>query len=194
MERSRKIRRQLRKAFDTEDTGLLLRMVNCPVSGVLLSGLENFIDQVDASYARSDEKLKLAARSLQICSDELTEANRELEALNAAMRTMLGGLGQGLLMFGRDGLCSDMYSSACLTLFGEPPAGRSPRFSASRRAPGPGSRRRSIWPTAMTAPCHSTKSWRWRRRRAGSSRRVTGISMYPTGRFTTLMVDWSPFW
>jgi hypothetical protein len=103
MERSRKIRRQLRKAFDTEDTGLLLRMVNCPVSGVLLSGLENFIDQVDASYARSDEKLKLAARSLQICSDELTEANRELEALNAAMRTMLGGLGQGLLMFGRDG-------------------------------------------------------------------------------------------
>jgi hypothetical protein len=124
MERSRKIRRQLRKAFDTEDTGLLLRMVNCPVSGVLLSGLENFIDQVDASYARSDEKLKLAARSLQICSDELTEANRELEALNAAMRTMLGGLGQGLLMFGRDGLCSDMYSSACLTLFGEQPAGR----------------------------------------------------------------------
>ena len=124
MERSRKIRRQLRKAFDTEDIGLLLRMGNGPVTGVLLSGLEHFIDQVDASYARSDEKLKLAARSLQICSDELTEANRELEALNAAMRTMLGGLGQGLLMFGRDGLCSDMYSSACLTLFGEPPAGR----------------------------------------------------------------------
>jgi hypothetical protein len=124
MERSRKIRRQLRKAFDTEDTGLLLRMANCPVSGVLLSGLENFIDQVDASYARSDEKLKLAARSLQISSDELTRANRELEALNAAMHTMLGGLGQGLLMFGRDGLCSDMYSSACLTLFGEQPAGR----------------------------------------------------------------------
>ena len=124
MERSRKIRRQLRKAFDTEDTGLLLRMANCPVSGVLLSGLENFIDQVDASYARSDEKLKLAARSLQICSDELMEANRELEALNAAMHTMLGGLGQGLLMFGRDGLCFDAYSSACLTLFGEPPAGR----------------------------------------------------------------------
>jgi hypothetical protein len=124
MERSRKIRRQLRKAFDTEDTGLLLRMANCPVTGVLLSGLEHFIDQVDASYVRSDERLKLAARSLQICSDELMEANRELEALNAAMRAMLGALGQGLLMFGREGLCSDMYSSACLNLFDEPPAGR----------------------------------------------------------------------
>ena len=124
MERSRKIRRQLRKAFDTEDTGLLLRMANCPVTGVLLSGLEHFIDQVDASYARSDEKLKLAARSLQICSDELMEANRELEALNAAMHTMLGGLGQGLLMFGRDGVCLDTYFSASLTLSGEPPVGR----------------------------------------------------------------------
>ena len=27
-------------------------------------------------------------------------------------------------MFGRDGLCFDTYFSACLTLFGEPPAGR----------------------------------------------------------------------
>jgi hypothetical protein len=124
MERSRKICRQLRKAFDTEDTGLLLRMANCPVTGVLLSGLEHFLDQVDAAYAQGAERLKLAARSLQISSDELTEANRELEALNAAMHTMLGELGQGLLMFGRDGLCFDTYFSACLTLFGEPPAGR----------------------------------------------------------------------
>jgi hypothetical protein len=124
MPRSRKIRRQLRKAFDTEDIGMLIRMANCPVTGVLLSGLEHFIDQVEASYAQSDEKLKLAARSLQISSDELTRANRELEALNAAMHTMLGGLGQGLLVFGRDGLCFDTYFSACPTLIGEPPAGR----------------------------------------------------------------------
>jgi hypothetical protein len=124
MARSRKIRRQLRKAFDTEDIGLLTRMGSGPATGVLLSGLEHFLDQVDTAYAQSDEKLKLAARNLQISSDELTAANRELEALNAAMHTMLGGLGQGLLMFGRDGLCFDIYSSACLTLFGEPPAGR----------------------------------------------------------------------
>ena len=124
MARSRKIRRQLRKAFDTEDIGLLTRMGSGPATGVLLSGLEHFLDQVDAAYAQSDEKLKLAARNLQISSDELTEANRELEALNAAMHTMLGGLGQGLMMFGRDGLCVETYSSACLTLFGEPPVGR----------------------------------------------------------------------
>src|SRR5689334_14066151 len=122
--RSRKIRRQLRKAFDTEDIGLLTRMGSGPATGVLLSGLEHFLDQVDAAYAQSAERLKLAVRNLQISSDELTEANRELEALNAAMHAMLGGLGQGLLMFGRDGLCFDAYSSACLTLFGQPPAGR----------------------------------------------------------------------
>ena len=124
MARSHKIRRQLRKAFDTEDIGLLTRMGNCPITGVLLSGLEHFLDQVDAAYAQNEERLKLAARSLQISSDELTEANRELEALNTAMHTMLGGLGQGLLMFGRDGLCFDTYFSACLTLLGEPPVGR----------------------------------------------------------------------
>jgi hypothetical protein len=124
MARSRKIRRQLRKAFDTEDIRLLTHAGCGPATGVLLSGLEHFLDQVDAAYSQSDEKLKLAARSLQISSDELTDANRELEALNAAMNTMLGGLGQGLLMFGRDGLCFDTYSGTCLTLFGEPPAGR----------------------------------------------------------------------
>ena len=124
MPRSRRIRRQLRKAFDTEDIGMLTRMGSGPATGVLLSGLEHFLDQVDAAYAQGAERLKLAARSLQISSDELTEANRELEALNAAMHTMLGGLGQGLLMFGRDGVCLDTYFSASLTLSGEPPVGR----------------------------------------------------------------------
>src|SRR4051794_15798076 len=125
MERSRKLRRQLRKAFDTEDIGLLARMGSGPATGVLLSGVEQFLDQVDAAYAQSDEKLKLAARNLQLSSDELTGANRELETLNATMHTMLEGLGQGLLLFGRDGRCNETYSRACLTLFGAPPAGKS---------------------------------------------------------------------
>jgi hypothetical protein len=124
MARSRKIRRQLRKAFDTEDIGLLNSLGGSAATDVLLSGFEHFLDQVDTSYAQSDEKLKLATRNLQISSDELTEANHELEALNAAMRGMLGALGQGLMLFGRDGVCGETYSSACLTLFGAPPAGR----------------------------------------------------------------------
>lgn len=124
MTRSRKIRRQLRRAFDTEDVGLLKRLGSNHAADVLLTGFDHFLDQVEASYAQSDEKLKLAARNLQISSDELTEANRELEALNAAMRSMLGGLGQALMLFGRDGLCGDTYSSACLDLFGRSPAGR----------------------------------------------------------------------
>lgn len=124
MARSRKIRRQLRKAFDTEDIGLLSRVGGSAATDVLLSGFEHFLDQVDAAYAQSDEKLKVAARNLQISSDELTEANHELEALNAALRGMLGALGQGLMLFGRDGICGETCSSACLTLFGAPPAGR----------------------------------------------------------------------
>jgi hypothetical protein len=124
MARSRKIRRQLRKSFDTEDIGLLSRIGGSAAADVLLSGFEHFLDQVDAAYAQSDEKLKVATRNLQISSDELTEANHELEVLNAAMRGMLGALGQGLMLFGRDGVCGGAYSSACLTLFGVPPAGR----------------------------------------------------------------------
>jgi hypothetical protein len=124
MARSRKIRRQLRKAFDTEDIGLLNSLGGSAATDVLLSGFEHFLDQVDEAYSQSDEKLKLSARNLQISSDELTEANHELEALNAAMRGMLGALGQGLMLFGRDGVCGGTYSSACLTLFGAPPLGR----------------------------------------------------------------------
>jgi hypothetical protein len=124
MARSRKIRRQLRKAFDTEDIGLLNSLGGSAATDVLLAGFEHFLDQVDAAYTQSDEKLKLSARTLQISSDELTEANHELEALNTAMRGMLGALGQGLILFGRDGVCGETYSSACLTLFGAPPAGR----------------------------------------------------------------------
>jgi hypothetical protein len=124
MARSRKIRRQLRKAFDTEDIGLLSRVGGSAATDVLLSGFEHFLNQVDAAYAQSDEKLKVAARNLQISSDELTEANHELEALNAALHGILGALGQGLMQFGRDGVCGETCSSACLTLFGVPPAGR----------------------------------------------------------------------
>ena len=121
---SPKIRRQLRKAFDTEDIGLLANAGCGPATGVLLSGLEHFLDQVDAAYAQNDERVKLAARNLQLCSEELTQTNCELKAFNAVMHTMLGELGQGLMMFGPDGLCSDSYSSACVTLFGMPPVGR----------------------------------------------------------------------
>jgi hypothetical protein len=124
MTRSRRIRRQLRRAFDTEDVGLLKRLGSNHAADVLLTGFDHFLDQVEASYAQNDEKLKLAARNLQISSDELTEANRELESLNAAMRSMLGGLGQALMLFGRDGVCGETYSSACLDLFGASPAGR----------------------------------------------------------------------
>jgi hypothetical protein len=92
MERSRKLRRQLRKAFDTEDIGLLARMGSGPATGVLLSGVEQFLDQVDAAYAQGDDKLKLAARNLQLSSDELTEANRELETLRALLTESLAVL------------------------------------------------------------------------------------------------------
>jgi hypothetical protein len=138
MERSRKIRRQLRKAFDTEDIGLLTRMGSGPATGVLLSGVEQFLDQVDAAYAQGDDKLKLAVRNLRLSSGELTETNRKLESLNAAMHTMLEGLGQGLLMFGRDGRCFDTCSRACLTLFGSrQPASRLPTCWTCRLTSGP---------------------------------------------------------
>ena len=72
MTRSRKIRRQLRRAFDTEDVGLLKRLGSNHAADVLLTGFDHFLDQVEASYAQSDEKLKLAARNLQISSQRPT--------------------------------------------------------------------------------------------------------------------------
>src|SRR3954452_19146646 len=131
----------LTRCFDTEDIGLLARMGSGPATGVLLSGVEQFLDQVDAAYAQGDDKLKLAARNLQLSSDELTEANRELETLNAAMNTMLEGLGQGLLMFSRDGRCFDpVPAHASLCSARRRPAGRSPSCLTCPLTPSPVSR------------------------------------------------------
>lgn len=49
-------------------------------------------------------------------SGELNDANFALEELNIAINAMLDTLGQGLLFFDEKGVCSDVFSRACLTL------------------------------------------------------------------------------
>lgn len=83
----------------------------------LLGKLPAFLAIVDASYAKYEENVSLAERSLALSSDELMIANR-------AVRTMVNCLGQGFLMFGPSGVCDPVYSQACLTLLETVPAGK----------------------------------------------------------------------
>lgn len=48
----------------------------------------------------------------------------ELREANATIKSMLNGLGQAFLVFGRNGVCYSAYSKACETILEQAPAGR----------------------------------------------------------------------
>ncbi len=89
-----------------------------------LLGLPDFLSSIDTSYAESDEKNRMAVRNLEISSSELNLVNANLEDLNQKINAMLDSLGQGLLFFDKDGQCSNVFSKACLDLFGVDPSGK----------------------------------------------------------------------
>lgn len=58
-------------------------------------------------------------------AEKVEERTAELSSLNRLFKTILDSLGQGILVFGKDGNCLEVYSKACETLFGLKPAGKS---------------------------------------------------------------------
>ncbi len=89
----------------------------------LLEGFPAFCLTVDGSYEEGDRLLEVAQRNLEVSSGELHQLNTSLLRLNQTFDVMVNSLGQGFLLFGRDGICSPVYSRACLDLLEVEPPG-----------------------------------------------------------------------
>ena len=134
MMRSRRVIRQFTKFLGREDAekqllelrGLLAdkHPVIDDVYGRTLSNFPTFVDSIEAVYQEYEGRVKMALRNLELSSGELNEANYRLEDLNIAINAMLDSLGQGLLFFDKNGVCSDVFSKACLTMLETNPAGK----------------------------------------------------------------------
>ncbi len=134
----KKVSRQLKKTFAVNVEEKLvhwkgvLKLTESPLSKVdseelisFLAAFPAFLERVEAAYKEDDERVAFAENALEISSTELTNTNTTLFGLNQTFDAMLNSLGQGFFLFGRDGLCSSVYSSACLKLLGCAPANRS---------------------------------------------------------------------
>lgn len=114
---SRKIIRLFKKHFETEDVEQVLAS-----TGTDAPRFAAVIGSIEESFRESDDRLKTAIRNLEISSSELNDANLQLERLNLSINAILESQGQGLLFCDRDGICSPVYSRACLTLLEKDPA------------------------------------------------------------------------
>ncbi|MCC7037825.1 MAG: Hpt domain-containing protein [Alphaproteobacteria bacterium] len=129
---SKRLARLLRKHFDAADAdafiaGLLQQADDDALPDNIRANIRRFPDflaQVDDSYNELDERMRIAVRNLEMSSEELNNSNFALLRHNIATNAMMEGLGQGLLFFGPDGICSPVYSRACLTLLEGNPADR----------------------------------------------------------------------
>jgi len=134
MLRSRRLVRQFSKLLGFEDAEarfLELKKVLedknpvlADVYGGMLGQLPNFFDSIEQVYQQYEENVRMALRNLELSSGELNDANYTLEELNIAINAMLDTLGQGLLFFDEKGVCSDVFSRACLTLLETNPSGK----------------------------------------------------------------------
>ncbi len=134
MQRSHRLSKQIEKVFgctDVDNKFIELRTILAgkhsalsDLYGPYLSILPRFFDNIDVVYRQFDERVKMALHNLELSSGELNQANYKLEDLNLAINAMLDSLGQGLLFFDSRGLCSSVFSKACLTLLEANPAGK----------------------------------------------------------------------
>ena len=81
-------------------------------------------DSIEEAYMQFEEKVTEIIKTSQTNSYDLVKANFELENLNIAINSILDGLGQGLLFFDSDGICSLVHSKACLVLLEANPSGK----------------------------------------------------------------------
>ncbi|MDI1227500.1 MAG: ATP-binding protein [bacterium] len=129
---SRRLARLIRKHFDATDAdafiaGLLNQADDDALPDNIRANIRRFPDflaQVDDSYNELDDRMKIAVRNLEVSSEELNESNFALLRHNIATNAMMEGLGQGLLFFDREGICSPVFSRACLALLEAAPGDR----------------------------------------------------------------------
>ncbi len=131
---SKKLQRNIKRHFTEPDihnkTRALTHKLDDPsaldmqereILSVLVSNLPDFLTSIDQSYEQYEDQHKMTMRNLQLSSQELNEVNDNLERLHAALRAMLDGLGQGLLFFNHEGICSSIFSTSCEKLLESSP-------------------------------------------------------------------------
>lgn len=127
---SKRLARQLKKSFEHDEFEALMeefRQTNIGSDEKLVQFMENlkgFLESVDDSYKQNEEKIELAQRSLEVSQVELGASNSKLFALNQTFDAILNSLGQGLVVFDREGNCQEIYSKIAEKFFGMPPTGK----------------------------------------------------------------------
>lgn len=132
--RSKRLSRQLKKNFGSEDlVDQLGSIASLTASDIkedtwetalqALRGLPTFCESVEQVYKESDELVERAQTSLATSSAELSAANGKLNRLNQTFDAMVNSLGQGFVLFGRDGICLPIYSKVCEVLLDAMPSG-----------------------------------------------------------------------
>ncbi|HYD19159.1 MAG TPA: ATP-binding protein [Patescibacteria group bacterium] len=122
---SRRLARLIRRHFGTEDAeGFIAQLASPENARKLAQNFPAFAAAVDDGYHELDERMKIAVRNLDISSQELNASNFALLRHNIATNAMMEGLGQGLLFFDAKGICSPVYSRACVSLLESIPAER----------------------------------------------------------------------
>ncbi len=130
---SKRLSRLLRKHFAIAEGEAALALMQQhaasdaampPEARAVLSSFPNFLGSIDEGYREFDDRLKIAVRNLDISSEELNASNLALERLNITTNAMMESLGQALLYFDAEGLCSPVFSKASLTLLEVNPSGR----------------------------------------------------------------------
>lgn len=134
-ERPKKLLRQFKRylGFENSEDAIgkavaALRAGNAgeitPEQITILENFPKFVDSVQNSYNEYEDRLKIATRNIELSSKELTSAYANLESLNVSINAMLDSLGQGLLFFNNEGVCSPVFSKSCLTLLEIDPSHR----------------------------------------------------------------------
>ncbi|MCK5518876.1 MAG: Hpt domain-containing protein [Alphaproteobacteria bacterium] len=79
----------------------------------LLSSMYAILKDVSITYAEYESQL-----------EEFVEMRLQMEKLNSSTHAVLDGLGQGIVFFDSQGICSDIYSKSCLAILESQPSER----------------------------------------------------------------------
>ncbi|MDP2205991.1 MAG: ATP-binding protein [Alphaproteobacteria bacterium] len=129
---SKRFARLFKRSFGTAEIETALQMIAALKTGTavdaevadFLSHFPSFLNNFDEVHEQYEDRMKVALRNIEISSNELNDANLELERLNLTINAMLESLGQGLFFFDASGMCGSVHSRACLTLLEGSPVGR----------------------------------------------------------------------
>lgn len=120
---SRKLERQIRRHLSAKEADTLLAAFAAPSPAQKAGNVTALMRAVNATYGLFEERAKLSGRALDVCSAEFFDVIAARDALTLSIRTVLDSLGQAFVFFDNRGICSDIYSKACLTLLEKKPGG-----------------------------------------------------------------------